>query len=419
MTLEKPHFDPLISAPDSNNDQRQQPLIGAIFCISVAAPSSICGSYQSQGKDTRLPRDSRKTIHKLAFSGSFQSGIGSSPSVGCNQRSIPRSFEKENPEMKKKLAISSAIILVVLAVAYLGICYVVYDTLSKITPGGGENAANTPTSFTMTYKEWKSFDVAPYFMPAYDKVRFPSRQAGINLAGWYVPGKPGGPVIILTHGLNGCKCDPNVLTVAGMLHRNGFNVFMYDMREHGESDIEDGRAAIGNEEYQDLLGAWDWLVTEKGYDHKRIGVYGESLGAGTTLIAFGQEPRLAAAFVDSPYSDLSIIMKEELTRGGYPTFLEPGAIFVARIVAGDNLLAFSPKDAITNDAGRPIFIVHGTGDKRIDVHHTRDLEALAKQTGANVTVWIPEGVGHVEAEFALPDEYEQRLVNFFREVLNY
>jgi len=191
------------------------------------------------------------------------------------------------------------------------------------------------------------------------------------------------------------------------------------MREHGESDIEDGRAAIGNEEYQDLLGAWDWLINEKQFDPKRIGVYGESLGAGTTLIAFGQEPRLAAAFVDSPYSDLPQIITEELARNGYPTLLMPAAIIAARIASGDNLVAFSPKDAINNAAGRPIFIVHGTNDERINVHHTQQLAALAKQTNANVTVWMPEGVGHVMAEFALPDEYEQRLVTFFRGALGY
>jgi len=34
-------------------------------------------------------------------------------------------------------------------------------------------------------------------------------------------------------------------------------------------------------------------------------------------------------------------------------------------------------------------------------------------------VWIPEGVGYVMAEFALPDEFEQRLVAFFCEALGY
>jgi len=320
--------------------------------------------------------------------------------------------------MNKKLAIISAIALLVIAALYVVISYFMYDKLSKVTAGGGENAQNIPSSFVMTVDEWPAFDVSPYFMPDFETVHFPSRQAELNLAGWFVAGQADAPVIILTHGLNGCKCSPRILTVAGMLHRNGFNVLMYDMREHGESDVEDGRAAIGNEEYQDLLGAWDWLVNEKQFTPNHIGVFGESLGAGTTLIAFGQEPRLAAAFVDSPYSDLPQIIDEELARNNYPAFLAPGGIFMARIVAGDNLTAFNPKDAINNDAGRPIYIVHGTGDTRIDVHHTRELAELAAQVGANVTVWIPEGVGHVESEFASPDEYEQRLVTFFRGSLN-
>jgi len=321
--------------------------------------------------------------------------------------------------MKKIIIRVSAIILVVLAVGYLLVCYVVYDKLSRVTHGGGKDAQNTPASYKMTVDEYSTFNVSTYFIADYESVRFPSRQAGLSLAGWYIPGDPNAPVVILTHGLNGCKCSPRVLTVAGMLHQNGFNVLLYDMREHGESDIEDGRAAIGNEEYQDLLGAWDWVINKKGFDPKKIGVFGESLGAGTTLIAFGQEPRLAAAFVDSPYADLPEIITEELTRNHYPTMLEPGAILVARLVAGDNLVAFSPQDAITHDAGRPIFIVHGTNDQRINVHHTQQLATLAKQTNANVTVWMPEGVGHVMAEFALPDEYEQKLVTFFKQALGY
>ena len=320
--------------------------------------------------------------------------------------------------MNKKFSLISAILILVITTLYLTVSYVVYDKLSRVTAGGGDHAQNTPSSFVMTIEEWSAFDVSRYFMPVFENVRFPSRQQGLNLAGWFVPAEPDAPVIILTHGLNGCKCSPRLLTVAGMLHRNGFNVLLYDMRDHGESDIEDGRSAIGNEEYQDLLGAWDWLINEKRFPPDRIGAFGESLGAGTTLIAFGQEPRLAAVFVDSPYSDLPQIIDEELTRNNYPTLLAPGGIFMARLITGDNLNAYSPKDAIQNNEGRPIYIVHGTGDTRIEVHHTRQLAALASELNANLTVWIPEGVGHVDAEFALPEEYERRLVSFFRQALN-
>ena len=321
--------------------------------------------------------------------------------------------------MKKRIGLVLLIVLLTMLVIYLGISYAVYDKLSRVTAGGGDNARNTPASFVMTYAEWPSFDERPYFMPDYEAVRIPSRQAGLSLAGWYVPGKAGSPVVIVTHGVNGCKCDPNTLTVAGMLHRNGFNVLLFDMRNHGQSDSDGGRTAIGNKEFEDVLGAWDWLIARKHFTPKEIGLYGESLGAGTTLIAFGEEPRVAAAWVDSPYSDLKEIIDEELIRNHYPTILTDGAIFMARVVSGDNLLAHSPQEAIQNDAGRPIFIVHGTGDQRINVHHTRQLAALAAQDGANVTVWMPEGIRHVAAEFDLSREYESRLVAFFNQSLSH
>ncbi len=148
--------------------------------------------------------------------------------------------------MKKRIAIILGCIGFVLLAAYFGVSYVVYDTLTRITAGGGENAGNNPATFVMTYEEWPGFDVRPYFMPDFETVRIPSRQPGISLAGWYVPGKAGAPAIVVTHGISGCKCDPNVLTVAGMLHRNGFNVLLYDLRNHGQSDIDNGRTAIGN-----------------------------------------------------------------------------------------------------------------------------------------------------------------------------
>lgn len=321
--------------------------------------------------------------------------------------------------MKKRIGVLSAALAVLLLAAYFGISYVVYDKLSRITPGGGENAGNTPASFVMTYEEWPGFDVKPFLMPNYETVRIPSRQPGIGLAGWYVPGRPDAPAIVVTHGINGCKCDPNVLTVAGMLHRNGFNVLLYDLRNHGQSDIDNGRTAVGNKEYLDVLGAWDWLIAQKHFTPEQIGLYAESLGAGTNLIAFGEEPRVAALFVDSPYFDLKQIMDEELSRNHYPTILADGSIIMAKVISGDDLLAHSPQAAILNDAGRPIYVVHGTGDLRINVHHTQQLADLAAKTGANVTVWMPDGIRHVAAEFDLTQEYEQRLVGFFTKALSH
>lgn len=296
----------------------------------------------------------------------------------------------------------------------------IYDRLSAVQPGCPEHAANTPSQFVVHSSQWGAFDTTPYRMPAYEAVRFASRQPGITLAGWYVEAgdhPEAAPAVILVHGLNACKHDHAVLIPAGMLHNAGFNVLLLDLRDQGFSDVEDGRTAIGNEEYLDALGAWDWLAA-RGSPLERIGIYGVSLGAGTTLIAFAQEPRLAAAFVDSPYADLPLVISEELALNGYPTALMPGGILAARLASGDDLLAYSPLEAVRRDAGRPLYIVHGGADTRVDQHHSLDLAALAAQIpGANVTTWFPDGVEHVEAVLALPGEYQQRLVGFFSAAL--
>ena len=318
---------------------------------------------------------------------------------------------------KKKIALSVTLLAVLLAAAYLGVSYYLYDKLSTVTQDP-KNAANTPSHFKVIEPSFPNFDATPYQMPSYETVRFPSRQSRLMLAGWYVPGDVAAPVVLITHGLGSCKCEGANLVLAALLHRHGFNVLLYDLRNHGESDRDNGRTAIGNKEYLDTLGAWDWLRAAKGFAPGRIGVYGASLGAGATLIAFGQEPRIEALFVDSPYADLRQVIDERVAAHNLPTFLTPGGLLMARLVGGDDLLAHSPKDAITRDAGRPIFIVHGTADQSINIHHSYDLVALAGQTGANVSTWFPEGTGHVpDALLNLTSEYEQRMVAFFSAAL--
>ncbi len=319
--------------------------------------------------------------------------------------------------MKRRLTFGIVAAIIVLLAAYLGAGYMVYDKLSRVPAFDQKTAANTPSHFQVTYPEDAGFNTAPYEVSSYQTVSFPSWNSKLILRGWYIETDPSAPVVIVTHGLGASKKDANVLVPAGMLAHHGFNVLMYDLRNHGESDSDNGRAGIGNKEYLDVLGAWHWLVDVKGYSPKRVGLYGVSLGGGTTLDAFAQEPRAAAAFVDSPFFNLTEIMNAELTRNHYPTMLTPSALFMARVTTGEDLLAHSPSEAITNDNGRPLYVVHGTGDTRISVNQTRELAELGQETGANLTVWMPQGIDHVDSVFKLTDEYQRRLIDFFTAAL--
>jgi dipeptidyl aminopeptidase/acylaminoacyl peptidase len=317
-----------------------------------------------------------------------------------------------------KILIGIGIALVVLLIAaYFGMGYVIYDKLGNLKGSCDEYLANRPDNFALHPKWPEGFDVSQYYMSPYETVKFPSREPGIEIAGWWIPKDPAAPAVILVHGLGGCKSAIDVLVPAGMLWRNGFNVLLIDLRDIGDSTFEDGRSTIGNEEYRDVLGAWDWLVNEKGFDPKRIGLLANSLGGASGNYAFSEEPRVAALFLQSTFGDLQQVIAAELTRNGYPTFLAPGALVAGSVVTGANLFGHNPLDAIRKAAGRPVYIVHTRADTRVDVNQGEQLAAAAKEAGADVTAWFPENGEHLRAPAVYPEEFEQRLVGFFREAL--
>ena len=302
---------------------------------------------------------------------------------------------------------------------------IVYEKLTAIGPCPAAWASNDPSHFTMNGPDGaplagrRNFDTAPYLMPPPEDVRIASRETGIELAGWFMSAAdPGAPVVVVIHGRGACRRDPTALLPAGMLHRNGFSVFMVDLREHGESTIEDGHFAAGTEEYQDILGAWDWLRTTRSIAPDRIGLAGVSLGGATALIAAGREPGVAAVWADSSHADLPEFIRDELARQGYPTFLDVGAVAAGRILRGDNLAAVSPLDSVRLLAGRPLFITHGEADVVVDVRHGRELVAAAEASGTTPETWFVPGSGHTLAMVDEAAEYERRIVAFFRTALD-
>ena len=316
------------------------------------------------------------------------------------------------------------VVLALGVAGYAGASYYGYDQLAAATPhcGGRFPDSYSPASFGtegispdfMAY----GFATKPYAMPGYQEVSFPSRDARrprLTIRAWWVPAeKAGAPAVIVVHGINSCRHDPVVLLPAGMLARNGFSVLMMDMRDEGDSDIEDGRWAGGTEEYLDVLGAWDWLQSEQGIPANRIGLVGESLGAVAVMIAMGEEQAIAATWEDSGYSDLDVFTDEELTKNGFPTWLHGGAILWARIISGDDLTSRSPLDEVEKIGARPLAIVHGLADDRLSVHHAKDLAAAHATFVPGYEPWLVPRALHLQAAFAAPAEYERRIVAFFR-----
>lgn len=135
--------------------------------------------------------------------------------------------------MRKRIILGLTTVLFLAVVLYLAGGYLVYTQLGDVRDNCDQHRANRPDNFT-NISLWPPLDLAAYFMPQYEEVHFPSRNAALQLSGWYVEGEPTAPAVILIDGLNGCKYAQASLVPAGMLWRNGFNVLLLDLHETGE-----------------------------------------------------------------------------------------------------------------------------------------------------------------------------------------
>ena len=315
---------------------------------------------------------------------------------------------------RRLLAVGLAVLLGA-GLGYVGASALVWDRLTRV---GGDCPADLMANDPTRYTAGANVDESDYAMPPPEDVRLPSRDPGITVAGWYVAAAdPEAPAIIVVHGHTSCRREGGVLLAAGMLHQHGFSVLLMDLRDHGDSTLEDGRFAGGTDEHRDVLGAWDWLQSEKDVPPEQIGLVGFSLGAATVTIAGGEEPRVAAVWADSGYADIREAIRAELDRNGYPTILAPAGVAMARILSGDDLASFSPLAGARKMGGRALFVTHGTDDGRLSVEYARELTEAARTSGARVESWIVPGAGHTQAITLHPAEYEQRLERFFRSSL--
>jgi uncharacterized protein len=300
--------------------------------------------------------------------------------------------------------------------AYLVAGYFVYDNVSRTgDPTACRNSDVTPNHLVFV-NDGVTTDLSRLDTSDYSDVRLASRTPSIQIAAWYMPGAPGAPAVVVSHGLGACRHDPAALVPAAMLHAAGFTVLAIDLRDHGDSTIEDGRYAGGIEEQADVLGARDWLIAH-GAPADRIGAFGTSMGAGAVLIAEAVEPHFAAVWEDSSYADTQTRIAEELDERGFPSWLAPVGPLMARLVAGDDISSWSPLTAVAAFRDTSLFISHGADDRSTYLHHAQELFDAAKAAEIDVEMWVLPGAGHTDAYWLVPDEYERRLDGFFGRTL--
>jgi len=273
--------------------------------------------------------------------------------------------------------------------------------------------------------------LSEYWWPGYEHATIEVEGEDLFLSAWFLRQNESMPWVIFVHGIRGCKSGGELLISSGMIANAGFNVISFDLRDHGESSIDDNRVSGGQDEWKDVVAVFDWLVEEQGAEPDEIGLFGTSMGAGTVAIAFSLDDRMQSVWLDSGYADMGAIVVEELEFLGYPTFLGGAGIFAGKISAGQNLVEHYPLEAASEIGDRHMYVVHGNQDERVRLHHGTEMceEAMKNGVEGNIECWFKDSVirydvgegmqsdEHVTLMLTDTDEYETRLVGFFTESL--
>jgi pimeloyl-ACP methyl ester carboxylesterase len=296
--------------------------------------------------------------------------------------------------MKKKGIIAASVLIFVLLCAYFGLSAYVASSLTKVER---IPVTENPGSFGISYQD----------------VSFTSRVDNFVLKGWNLEGEIGQPTIIMVHGREGNRANgvPGTMDLANSLVEEGFNVFMFDLRGHGDS--EGTYLSAGYYEKYDLLGAVDYV---KSRGAGEIGVIGFSMGAATSILAAAEEPAISAIVSDSSWADLTEIANREVRKMIHlPDWFEPGYLLALRVMHGIDLKSAKPIDVVGTIAPRPIFFIHGQADSFIPPSHANRLYEASNSPSNDV--WLVPDAGHVKSYQTAPAEYEERIMTFFEREL--
>lgn len=249
----------------------------------------------------------------------------------------------------------------------------------------------------------------------------------VRLTAWYLDAGPGSPAVVVQHGMTASFNSVRVLVPAAMLRAAGFSVLVPNLRDHGTSGRSSyGKFAWGWDYPYDVLGAWDFLVSDPqgvlggARPAESVGLWGMSMGGFSTANAFGLEPRVAAAWLDGAVFDprtvfglnLPPVMSELFTRAVWWS-LERRTGIALRHHVPENELPRGPHSK------RPIFVAHSPGDKKVGVEESERYKRfiLSMSEQYSLHVWFQDGTCNGESHSAMtlahPTEYATELCEFF------
>ena len=229
----------------------------------------------------------------------------------------------------------------------------------------------------------------------YDDVTFRTED-GLNLHGWFVPGKKSSPdedlhTLLWFHG-NAGNINHRLGNIKMLHERVPVNVFIIDYRQYGRSEGKISEKGT----YIDAGAALAHLHSRKEINQEKIIFFGRSLGS-AVAVELALKEKCRALILETPFTSIL-----EMGKKLYP-FLPV------------SLLLKTKYDSLSKirNIKVPILIMHGDKDNLVPFEHGKRLYDMANEPKEFYTI---PGAGHNDTHIVGGDEYFDVIRNFVKKL---
>ncbi|MBS0199329.1 MAG: S9 family peptidase [Proteobacteria bacterium] len=204
-----------------------------------------------------------------------------------------------------------------------------------------------------------------------------------------------GPMVVLPHGgPHGVADSWGFDDEAQFLASRGYAVLQVNYRgsgNRGENFVRLGYREWGGKMQDDIADGVKWVVDHKGADPNRICTFGASYGGYAALMQVIRYPELYKCAIGyAGVYDLSLMRKV-----GDIQERESGRRYLDRVLGNDPAVLAANSPARNTDKIKvPVFLAHGSIDRRVPMDQFKALKKALEANGAKVETMVADGEGH-------------------------
>ncbi len=195
----------------------------------------------------------------------------------------------------------------------------------------------------------------------FESVRYPTEN-NKKLYGWWIPAprekSEKASTLILVHGWN--RNVGRMMPYIKALHPAGYNLLVFDSRNHGSSDPDEFSSMPKFAE--DIMASINFLEKKPECNIEDLGLIGLSMGGAASIYAAAKDNRISKVVTVGAFADPAKVMKQEFRKKHIPYF--PVIWMFFRFVQYKIGVSFNVIAPINNigKVNANVLLVHGEQD---------------------------------------------------------